>query len=462
MKQPRRTPGCLRIAFRWTFRLVLVVLLFLACLFVYVFHGALYNRFYRFPQEAQAWKTIQADRWEPMLDDGWTEFRGVCHNHSEISHDSEVSFPEILEAMKTADLSFICMSDHPVDDQADYSWGWSGLHDGVLFVRGFEMDYGFMPWGLPSDTILYKSTEAPVLAEQIEDAGGVLFIAHTEEKRPWDLPQISGMEIYNIHTDFEGEGLEELGPDIILSLRKYPDQMMRLIYDRQTEILHLWDRLNRDRMMAGIAANDAHQNVGYRGYYTADNTLTLRGTGDEETIRKWDLNLFTRTLLRLAFGPLEPEKQLFRIDIDECQRSLRFVNNHVLANALTEEDILGALRRGRSFIAFDMLADARGFVFLAETGGKKYVMGDTVPIRDDLKLRADSPNHVRFTLLRDGQVIDTKESRRYEHVPVLPGKYRLEAELFVVDDWVPWIYTNPIIVAPSSAVADTGVTTPGT
>lgn len=456
MKQARRRPGCLRVVFRWTFRLGLVLLLFLLCLFVYVFHGALYNRFYEFPREAKAWEWIQADRVEPTLDDGWTEFRGACHSHSEISHDCEVTFPEILQAMKTADLNFICMSDHCVDDKADYSWGWSGLHDGVLFIRGFEMGYGFMPWGLPSDTILYKSTEAPVLAKQIVDRGGVLFIAHSEEPRPWDLPEISGMEIYNIHTDFKGESLEQLAPDIILSLGKYPDEVIRLVFDRQTEILKHWDQLNRTRMMVGISANDCHQNNGFRGYYTAADTLLLRGTGDEDPKGEWKLNFFTRSLLRLAFGPLEPDKQLFRVDIDAYQRSLRFVNNHVLAKALTEEDILGALKRGRSFIGFDMLADARGFVFYAETGGKKYVMGDTVPIRGDLTLRAASPNRVRFTLVRDGEVIDTQEGREYEYVPSLPGKYRLEAELSILDEWTPWVYTNPIMIAPSSGQVDTG------
>ena len=444
--RPQKKRGCLRTLFKWTFVSVAVLLLFGLCLFGYVFRGALYNRFIAFPRETAAWEAIRADRTEPTLDDGWTEFRGVCHSHSELSHDSEVPFPEILQACKTAEIRFIAMSDHCDNGKADFSAGWTGLHEGVLFIRGFEMSGGFMPWGLPPDTVLDCGADPAVLAQQIEAAGGVLFIAHSEEERPWDLPQIRGMEIYNIHTDLKNIGLPALAPDIILSLGKYPELVMRQIFEPQTDILKHWDELNRGRVMAGIAAGDAHQNNGFRGYYTANDTFLLRATSDD-TIDEWDLNFLTRPLLRLCFGSLEPDKQLFRIDLDLYERSLRFSNTHVLAADLTEPDILGALSKGRSFMAFDMIADARGFVYFAQAGQSKWVMGEEAPMQEGLTLRAAAPNNVRFTLLLDGKVIDTKEGREYQYRPGTPGKYRLEAELFIVDKWVPWVYTNPIIIS---------------
>lgn len=105
----------------------------------------------------------------------------MCHSHSELSHDCEVKPPDILRAAKIADIKFICMTDHAREGKADYSWGWKGDREGVLFVRGFELDYGFMPWGLPDDTILSKDTEYTELAAQIAAKGGVLFYAHSEE-----------------------------------------------------------------------------------------------------------------------------------------------------------------------------------------------------------------------------------------------------------------------------------------
>jgi hypothetical protein len=442
--------GCFRFVFRWTFRLAVVAVLFLVCAFLYVFRGAIYNRYYHFPKVAAAWDAIRADRVEPSLDDGWTEYRGICHSHSEYSHDSVVPFPKILEAAQEADISFLCMSDHCVEGKADYSLQLNGVYLDILFVPGFEMSGGFMPWGLPRDTVLDCGEDSEVLAQQIADLGGTLFIAHSEEERPWELPQISGMEIYNIHTDFKDENLGEFAPDILFSLGAYPDQVMRQIFDRQTDILALWDDLNKDRLMVGIAANDAHENTGYQGYFTESDTFLLTMTNDDFAA-ELQLNAVTRTLLRIAFGPLEPGKRLFRIDLDRYPRSLRFVNNHVLAEDLTEQEIVGALSKGRSYIAFDMIADARGFVFFADDGTRKYVMGEEAPMKEGLTLRAASPNQVRFRLVADGEVIDTQEGREYEYTVPYPGKYRLEAELQILDEWVPWVYTNPIIVGSATA-----------
>lgn len=450
MSEERKKRGCFRFLFRWTFRLAVVAVLFVVCAFLYVFRGAIYNRYYHFPKVAAAWDAIRAERVEPSLDDGWTEYRGICHSHSEFSHDSVVPFPKILEAAHEADISFLCMSDHCVDGKADYSLQLNGLYLDILFVPGFEMSGGFMPWGLPYDTVLDCGEEPEVLAEKIADLGGSLFIAHSEEERNWELPQISGMEIYNIHTDFKDENLSEFAPDILFSLGKYPDQVMRQIFDRQTDILALWDDLNQDRLMVGIAANDAHENTGYQGYYTEHDTFLLTLTNDA-LAAELQLNAVTRTLLRLAFGPLEPGERLFRIDLDPYPRSLRFVNNHVLAEDLTEQEIVGALSKGRSFIAFDMIADARGFVFFADDGTRKYVMGEEAPMQEGLTLRAASPNRVRFRLVADGEVIDTQEGREYEYTVPYPGKYRLEAELLILDEWIPWVYTNPITVGSATA-----------
>ena len=56
------------------------------------------------------------------------------------------------------------------------------------------------------------------------------------------------------------------------------------------------------------------------------------------------LNFLTRQLLRMAIGPLEPGRQLFRVDIDPYERSMRFVNTHMLARDLTEASLIEALR----------------------------------------------------------------------------------------------------------------------
>ncbi|MCX5758177.1 MAG: hypothetical protein NTU83_06655 [Candidatus Hydrogenedentes bacterium] len=446
----------MRAALWCCFGLAVLLVLLVVALGV-VFRTAIYHRYVLFPKQAAAWTAIRAQRQPVTLDDGWKEFRGAMHSHSELSHDSKVSFPDILQALKKADVSFICMTDHPVDHKGDYSRGWKGIHDGILFVRGYEMDYGYMPWGIPDDTVLDDHEDAAVLAKRIHDLGGalfmggVLFIAHSEEKRPWELPEIDGMEIYNIHSDLIMNGsLAKLVPDVLLSLWSYPDQTIRLIFHRPKEFLRHWDEMNIMRRMTGIAANDAHQNNGVRGVYTPAGTFEIFDTGHiDRPFKEFRLNGFTRLLLGTFFGPLEPGRQLFRLDIDPYERSTRFANTHLLMRELTEPAILDALRHSRAFVGFDMIADARGFKFLAESPKGKATIGESIALDPGLKLRMASPNACRFTVFRHGVQVAQQEGTTFDWTPPDTGKYRVEAELNIVGEWTPWVYTNPIEVLPA-------------
>jgi hypothetical protein len=430
---------------KWGFR-ILLFLGVVGTLIVlgYLRHG-LYNRYVRFPKEAKAWAAIQKDRAPITLISGWNEYRGVCHSHSELSHDSEVPFEDILQTLKDTDRDFMYISDHCDEDKANFGVQWRGLKDGKLFVPGFEMGYGFMPFGLPSDVVLKKSTPPKELAKQIVDAGGLLFFAHTEEDREWDLPELTGMEIYNIHTDFsdDGESIAKLLPDVICSQRSYPDHIIRTIFDRQIPILENWDRLNKTRKIVGIAGNDCHQNNGFRGWYTEKGTFRIEDTSPD-TLGEWDLNFVTRGLLRVAFGPLQTEKPMFHFQLDPYERMVRYVSTHVLAEELTEEAVSAALRMGRVFVGFDMLADARGFVWMAEGPDGKCVMGESLPFSEGVTLRAAAPHQGRFTVLRDGAVQHQSEGRSLDWTPSESGKYRVEVDLMILDEWTPWIYANPI------------------
>ena len=447
---PRRV---VRFILRWTFRLAAAIIVVALVIFLVVFRTALYNRFVHFPKQAAAWAALAQQRREVPPPQGWQEFRGVFHSHSHFSHDSEVEFADILAAAHDAKIDFIFMSDHCVDGKADYSLQWRGLHDGVLFAPGFEMQHGLMPWALPSSTVLECGKDPELLAQDIETAGGLLFFAHSEEERLWDLPQLTGMEIYNINTDFKDEsGYGAVMPDILLSLRTYPDHVLRQVFDRQDDILAQWDELNRHRRIVGIAASDAHQNNGFRGYYTSDGNLLLRMTSpdDIDTLR---LNVITRGLLRMAFGPLEPGKQLFRVDLDRYARSLRFVNTHVLAKELSEAALLDNLKHGRAFIAFDMLADASGFSVTAHNADAVAVIGDSLPLTPETELRIASPLPCRVTITHDGNHVAQMEGLDLAYRVETTGKYRVEAELMILDTWTPWVYTNPIEIVGTAAVA---------
>lgn len=449
MRTEKKKRGCLGAGVKYGCLLALFIVVIAVVTVGVLLRSQLYNRFVLFPKQAASIESYAKNRQPVLLDDGWTEYRGVLHSHSEVSHDSMVKPEDILKTLKNEQRDFIFLTDHCVDGKADYSLQWTGLHDGVLFGRGYEMNYGFMPWGLPEDTIFMNDENHVLLAKTIVEKGGVLFYAHSEEDRDWNLKEVSGMEIYNLHSDTKDEE-DNFLMDLILNWfisRSYPDLVLRLVYDRQTDILKNWDELNETRKMVGIAATDAHQNSGMRGVYTPEGNLCIYDTGHEaKVMTEIKLNFFTRNLLRLVYGPLESNRQIFRYDPDSYDVMVRVCATHVLAEDLTEPAIIDALREGRAFVGFDVLADARGFVYFAETPAAKAVMGEKVQLTPELKLMAASPVVCKFILVHDGQVVTQQMGNVFQYVPTKPGKYRIEAELDIAGESTPWVYTNPIEV----------------
>jgi hypothetical protein len=322
----------------------------------------LWNRFVRFPREERAWAELRARR-EPVPEDaGWPEFRGALHAHSELSHDSEVTFPDILRAMARARLDFIVLGDHAQPDgRADFSAQWRGLHDGKLLIAGFELRDGFLAFGARPGVTLSNRTPPDLLARQLVAAGGVLFYAHPENPRDWDRPELSGMEIHNLHSDFKraygsvAEAVRARFPDLLLSHGRFPEHVARLAFARPEEFLRRWDEVNRSRPIAGVAGNDAHQNVGVRAVVTERGRLRLEDPSPRR-LAEFGVPDWLRPAVAAVAGPLEPGRRLFTVQFDPYDLSLRYVNTHVLARRLDESEIVAALRIGRAFVAYDLMS----------------------------------------------------------------------------------------------------------
>jgi hypothetical protein len=212
--------------------------------------------------------------------------------------------------------------------------------------------------------VIDNRTSTQEIAKEVRRLGGVLFLAHTEAGGyPFDVPEIDGMEVYNLHTELLDKLMSrQAGAESakeVVNMFSYGDQTLRYMFNWQvlSMLVQKWDEQNLHRKLTGIAANDIHQNTGLQAFFTAQDTLMLFDTGHSDPKKKiWEhkLNPFTRMALRLCFGPLEPGKRLFRIDLDPYERSARFVNTHLLAKELTEAALLDALRAGRAFIAFNL------------------------------------------------------------------------------------------------------------
>lgn len=344
------------------------------------------------------------------------EFRGVVHAHTGLSHDSTGTVREILDAAHSAKLDFLVITDHYTPKI--FTEGLQGFHDSVLVLHGLEAPLGcvrgsgiarrcgsVLALGLQKalDPGMFGRREDLLAA--IRAQGALAIIAHPRGvPDPGYFDLADGMEIYDI-ADTMRERLVDVPRHILdftLAGAEYQNELFLPIVERSNWHLAQWDLLTRRRRFVGLAGNDAHQN----------------------------LSLFGRR-------------------VDPYDLVFRAVNTHVLAPTLTRKSLLAALRAGRCFASFNLLADAAGFQFVAREGDSGSViglMGDEISMQERLFLVARSPLPGTLELLRDGVPLRRREGMDLKHAVDRPGVYRVEVSLRVLDRLRPWILANPIYV----------------
>jgi hypothetical protein len=164
--------------------------------------------------------------------------------------------------------------------------------------------------------------------------------------------------------------------------------------------------------------------------YMRDPEKQLDGPRPED-IEAWDR--ITELRRFVAIGGLDAHQVGKRIAghvplrLMSYRRSFRLLTMHVLVPELLSGDlerdraiVFDALRAGRSYIARDWIAPARGFSFTR--------MGEETTERPELQVRLPRPASVR--LLRDGGVVaSADDAAELDHSPAEPGVYRVEARI---------------------------------
>ena len=430
---------------RRSFQCILIVLLigFISAL-IYAL-PSIWRRVHTYPKFDKIRNEIEATYKKPLEFIKQTDYKGVLHSHSYWSHDSRGIIEEILPAAKKATLDFIFLSDHAHAQLDSFPRGYHGVYDTIIIESGTEksglmvspMKSGILNWDQSKDSLI----------KQVTKSGGLVLYAHTEEKHAWDNPDYQAMEIYNIHTDFidEGTNLLPFFVNTIINGYRYKHWGMREIFDEQTVILQRWDSINRFKKVVGMAAVDAHNNQNIRARYTDDGMVEWVGPNANQISLVepgWKEKLLLSEPDVGGWG--------FKLEIDTYFHSFNFVNTHVFCDTFSNINIKDNLVAGHAFIAFESLADAKGFQYFSTNSSHDVnaIMGDSISVKSLHKLKVASPFPVQFKLIKDGDLIDVAEdSYSYEYDPNhIPGNYRIEAYLNFDNKQVSWVYTNPIYV----------------
>ena len=354
----------------------------------------------------------------PAEDEAFAEFKGVFHVHSYLGGHSQGTFDEIVGGAKANGLDFVVMTEHAERDADTAAATLSGVREGVLFVNGSELAAAsgerlFALPGLPAPAP--PPADERALAALARSQGRAAFVAYPEEVRDWDLGGFDGIEVYNLYTNSKRISYPILLFDALWSYRAHPDLLFSTFYAKPRASLRRWDELTAAGLrLSAVAGSDAHSNV------------RLGAAG------------------------------LFQIKFDPYERSFRVVRNHVLVErgrALDQGALLDALRRGRSFIAFDLFGDSAGFRFTAEGPSGSCTMGDemVLPEGGEVRLYVATPVAGRVVFLRDGGVLhEARDSTRAEMGVSDRGVYRVEVYLDQLRDFLgddrPWIISNAIYV----------------
>jgi len=399
------------------------LILVLACLLISQIPFA-YRR-YRLRRLNSAIQSLNAERVLPQNSrsaEVFREYKGVVHVHSFLGGHSTGTFQEIIAGAKANKLDFVIMTEHTEGGFDTAALTLSGIHEGVLFVNGNEVETttGDRLLSIPGDVSLsgaqHSTTE---ISTNTRGRNALAIIAYPEEFTG-SADNADGIEVYNVFTNARKINRLVAFFDAIWCHNSYPDLVFANYLQRSDESLRKWDQMLAHKRLFATAGNDSHSNVG----------LTLNDSGG-------------KLLLGFKLDPYETSFHLVRLHVLAPRTSRQ-------SNALESSELLSALRAGHCFIGFDLLGDTSGFSFEVVNSSGTKIQGDEMRLDTDTHLKIFSPVTSRVLIMKDGQVASDKSGITSVDWKVNDkGIYRVELYLPQLGEPAgkqPWIISNPIYI----------------
>jgi hypothetical protein len=350
--------------------------------------------------------SVQRTEKPPANDPDWIPLRCAIHVHSKFSHDSKGEIGDIAKAARANGIDAVFLTDH--SNPRFFTEGPHGEVGGVLFVRGEEISVqrgSLLALGTSATIGAGKRKPAQEVVDEILAQGGVCSVSHIESTDPFSITGYDLIGVHNLHADAKRISVFRfplLFLDALRFHRSFPRELLLTDLIRPPSWqLRKWDALLETRRVAAIAEVDAHAN------------------------------------LKVLGVQLDPYDLLFGIE-----------HTYVLVPPKwNEADLLDALREGRTYVGFTMLADPRGFSFAAEKGGScAGRIGDEIRFEPGLELCVKCPGEGRIVIVGDGKKIASAKGHDLR-VPITePGAYRAEVWVHVGGRDLAWILSSPIYV----------------
>jgi len=360
--------------------------------------------------------------------------RGAYHVHSRAS-DGTGTIPDIAAAAARAGLRFVIVTDHGDGLRRPAPPRYIGS---VLCIEAAEISttdghYAVLGMERPPYPL---GGEARDVVEDVARLGGFGVAAHPDSAKrelrwdAWDTG-FDAVEWFNADSEWRDEPRWRLLPTF-LHYPARPVEAVVSLFDRPAGLLQRWDRLTQHRRVVGLAAADAHARMGLGGKADPyDERVYVRVPSYEAVFRAFSL----------------------RVELSQA-----LTGDPTIDAAL----VVGAIRAGHVYAAFDGVAGPAALSFSAESGGVTARQGDDLALRGRVDIRASSntPPGGDIVLVRNGEVIHRSPGSLLAWADDRPGVYRIEASAPSApgDPPLPWVVSNPVYVGMEPR--DTGTPAP--
>lgn len=376
----------------------------------------------------------------------WKEYRANLHVHSAFSHDSRGKIEDIVASAKKAGTQVLMFTEHPAAHYDFVKDGHQGMRDGVLMVAGAE-EVGLLAYPLAP---VPKAGGTLEMAALVKRTGGLNFLAHLEERMDVESPDLTGVEIYNIHALFKEQKrlVSQMKNPIWLAnaakmINQYPQEAYSTLHDYPANYLKRFDELCQKRPHTGVSANDAHQNIGLVLRLKENNKVQVEDALGEKLL---EIDRLLAGAVAKIPADAKPGDVVLRLQLDRYENALRHAATHLLMEGQTREQVWEALEKGRAFVGFDWMADSTGFQLEVQEGDKRHAMGSRLKLEQGMRLAGKAPLAGEWKIARNGMVVHEGTGRAMEMELKEPGVYRAEVWLEIAGEKRVWILSNPIYV----------------
>ena len=376
----------------------------------------------------------------------WKEYRANLHVHSAFSHDSRGKIEDIVASAKKAGTQVLMFTEHPAAHYDFVKDGHQGMRDGVLMVAGAE-EVGLLAYPLAP---VPKAGSTLEMAALVKRTGGLNFLAHLEERMDVESPDLTGVEIYNIHALFKEQKrlVSQMKNPIWLAnaakmINQYPQEAYSTLHDYPANYLKRFDELCQKRPHTGVSANDAHQNIGLVLRLKENNKVQVEDALGEKLL---EIDRLLAGAVAKIPADAKPGDVVLRLQLDRYENALRHAATHLLMEGQTREQVWEALEKGRAFVGFDWMADSTGFQLEVQEGDKRHAMGSRLKLEPGMRLAGKAPLAGEWKIARNGMVVHEGTGRAMEMELKEPGVYRAEVWLEIAGEKRVWILSNPIYV----------------